>query len=327
MMMSDTNREQLLRELVSEDSKVRCQAALELARQGDPMCIDVLTQALLKRDWDSCRLYDAEELLGQFRDKRVVDTLIQVLFDPHPSHLALYAMLPLLKTHEPTGIEAVITMMGHWSPIFRSTAAGLIADLGSPIVGRLLIELKDESAERRGMTAYALGQIGDSEAVESLIAMLDDDECFVRRYVAAALGFIGDQRAVTPLVPVLQDIDWETRNCAAEALLKLEYTPRTMPLDVLLNNLRNSGSHVRIETLRPLIRVADPYTIPALVHAMKTDEHRGVRLYAAQALGAIGDMSAVPDLLGSLDDEDELVQQSVRAALEKLGHASGGIAP
>jgi HEAT repeat protein len=50
----------------------------------------------------------------------------------------------------------------------------------------------------RQAAAEALGQIGDTSAVEPLIAALRDASLGVRRAAADALGQIGDRRALEP---------------------------------------------------------------------------------------------------------------------------------
>lgn len=54
-----------------------------------------------------------------------------------------------------------------------------------------------------GNTAWALGKIGDTRAVEPLITALDDRDA--QGAAIQALGQIGDTRAVGPLVMVLKD--------------------------------------------------------------------------------------------------------------------------
>ena len=70
----------------------------------------------------------------------------------------------------------------------------------------------------RRRAAEKLGRIGDSQAVEPLIAALDDEEQLVRQAAAEALGRIGDPSAVGPLVAQLKDKNGSMRNAVAQAL-------------------------------------------------------------------------------------------------------------
>jgi hypothetical protein len=70
-----------------------------------------------------------------------------------------------------------------------------------------IIGQKSESIRRT--SAYRLGEIGDSCAVEPLIKALADPNIMVRANAAEALGKIGDNRAVEPLIKALAiQISW-----------------------------------------------------------------------------------------------------------------------
>ena len=51
----------------------------------------------------------------------------------------------------------------------------------------------------------ALGEIGDSRAIEPLIQALKDKDKYIREWAADALGEIGNERAVEPLIEALKD--------------------------------------------------------------------------------------------------------------------------
>jgi HEAT repeat protein len=137
----------------------------------------------------------------------------------------------------------------------------------------------------RAAAAGSLGRIGDSRAVEPLIAVLGDARRDVRQAAAGALSLIGDPRAVQPLIGVLNDWDPIVRQTAAGAL----------------------G------------RFGAP-AVEALSGAL-TDSTVGVRQAAARALGAIGDRRAVEPLSGALTDSTAGVRQAAAKALAKLGWA------
>jgi HEAT repeat protein len=175
----------------------------------------------------------------------------------------------------------------------------------------------------RARSAYALGKLGSVKAVDALVAALSDVNIDIRREAVKSLGWIGDRRAIAALEPLLVDADGEMRTNTAEALLALGYDPKEKALDTLIANLHDNSLHVRIETILSLKRIADPYTISALIQVMKLDEQRGARHSAAEALGTIGEKRVIQDLLICLNDEDEFVRGAVVAALEKLVYQSG----
>jgi len=68
------------------------------------------------------------------------------------------------------------------------------------------------------VAALALGEIGDSRAVEPLINALGDENWEVRSTVAKALGKISDDRAIQPLINLLNDKNENVHWHAVQAL-------------------------------------------------------------------------------------------------------------
>ena len=75
----------------------------------------------------------------------------------------------------------------------------------------------DESPYLRSKIAKALGEIGDTLAIEPLIRLLSDDYPGVRRSAIEALEKIG-LPAIKPLISVFRHEDWLVRNYSSETL-------------------------------------------------------------------------------------------------------------
>lgn len=88
----------------------------------------------------------------------------------------------------------------------------------------------------RAGAARALGELGDSRAVEPLITALKDENAHVRRRATWALGELGDPRAVEPLRVALKDEDETVRADAATALEKLGNARAVEPLRAALED-------------------------------------------------------------------------------------------
>jgi len=67
----------------------------------------------------------------------------------------------------------------------------------------LISDLEDEDPWIRAGAAFALGEIGDTRAVDLLISVLKDEDSTVREEAAGALGKISDLKAVDPLIEAL----------------------------------------------------------------------------------------------------------------------------
>jgi hypothetical protein len=65
--------------------------------------------------------------------------------------------------------------------------------------------MNDPEAEVRQMAAFAMGLIGDQQAVERLLASLGDPEPTVKARAAEALGRLGDTRAAAAVAKMVLD--------------------------------------------------------------------------------------------------------------------------
>ncbi|MGZ6392534.1 MAG: HEAT repeat domain-containing protein, partial [Ktedonobacterales bacterium] len=81
----------------------------------------------------------------------------------------------------------------------------------NPTLQQLIDELQSPDVLARYAAALDLGKLGDTLAVEPLIAALDDAEGYVAGAAAVALGQMGDPRAVAPLVATLEGGGWDFR--------------------------------------------------------------------------------------------------------------------
>jgi HEAT repeat protein len=136
----------------------------------------------------------------------------------------------------------------------------------------------------RKQAAKVLGEIGDSRAVEPLIAALEDSTGSVVFDAAIALGQIGDLRAIEPLIVALEKWPEGYVTCApADALVKIG----AQAVEPLISTLGYVSNDV-------------------------------VRKAAAQALGEIGDPRAAEPLIGKLDDWVEDVRKAAARSLDQL---------
>ncbi len=132
----------------------------------------------------------AVDVLGELKDPRAVDPLINLLHDENAA--------------------------------IRKNAVESLEKLGDTrALEPLICTLQDDDVSVRWYTCRALGSFGDARPVESLIQLLNDPDHFVRESAADALGEIGDPKAAKPLIPILNDPNEGTRWSAASALTKM----------------------------------------------------------------------------------------------------------
>ena len=143
-------------------------AVLELGRIGNPRAIDVLVEALGRRDGVA---RSAARELGRLQAERAVAPLASLLADAE----------------------------------VNQSAAEALVQLGAKAVPTLMDALRSNSSAARRLAAAALGNVGDRAAVELLVQVLRDDPDWAARTAAAsALGQLKDGRAIWALVNTLK---------------------------------------------------------------------------------------------------------------------------
>ncbi|RUL87976.1 redoxin domain-containing protein [Tautonia sociabilis] len=114
----------------------------------------------------------------------------------------------------------------------------------------------------------------------------------------------------------LDDRGWKTRMRVLQGLVRLG--PGAVP--VLVAALDDNDPEVRVLAAQALAYLADPRADAGLERTLAGDEAPAARLYAADALGAIGGLEPSP-LLERVESEDANrdVRAHVRFALERDG--------
>lgn len=147
---------------------------MDMVAEGDTEISDMLMAALHDKTLDEQQRAFIIQLLGRTGDKRIVESLIEML------------------------MEETLTL--------RSAAAESLGWIGDKrAVAPLLLFTKDRSHTLREVTVEALGRLGDQRAVEPLIEALEDENEWVRRAAAVGLGDLGDKQAYEPLARAMRD--------------------------------------------------------------------------------------------------------------------------
>ena len=172
----------------------------------------------------------------------------------------------------------------------------------------------EKNSDIRCAAAKALGELGDKQATEPLIAVLRDTEPGVRRTAAEALGKLGGTQAAESLITALQNSDSEIRKAATKALVNIG-TPALEPLIATLRD--TSDQNLRQTAADVLVEIGAPAVEPLI--AVLKDEKWHVGVAAAGALGEIGDTRAVDPLIAALESKAMTRRYAAAKALGKLG--------
>lgn len=168
----------------------------------------------------------------------------------------------------------------------RMVALAMLRDVApaeaAPLVRKVIY---DSNLQVRSMAVFAMGLKPDEETFDILVQLLETDPDYgIRADAAGALGYLEDARGFEPLVRAFyEDTDWLVRFSSA----------------VSLGNLKDPRAH------------------DVLVEALKSKEVV-IQQAAIAAIGEVGDVEAVEEVLNFAQAEDWLVRQRLAEALANL---------
>jgi HEAT repeat protein len=199
----------LTRELENSNVHVRSSAIDGLMRIGTPAKTAVPAIARLLKDPNQYVRSDAAHALGELRDERAIENLMEVLIAERDHRVRQSAVTaigkfgPKAKKAIPTLIEIVanpkVTEIdpgrGMFAEDSRWHAASTLAGMGSAAVGPLVDVLANAKHPRaaRNTASWGLVQLGRhaASAVPKLIKVLDDADPEIREDAVRALRAIG----------------------------------------------------------------------------------------------------------------------------------------
>lgn len=171
-------------------------------------------------------------------------------------------------------------------------------------VEQAIANLQGEDLGLRVYAAWWLGRfrVDAPEAIDVLISALEDEEDRtkaggypLRRNAARALGKLGDARAVPALLRTLECSDFYVREAAAQSLEML-------------------GDVSCIPRVRELLQDRVPGTLPAPEPPYLVQPFDAI----LEALGTLGAIDAIPDILRFLDHEVPRIQFAAARAMYQL---------
>lgn len=236
-------------------------------------------------------------------------------------------------------LKFLIRNLENTNPDIQKEAYNSITKIGKPAIPLLikLLENKDPSLQEYG--AGLLGSIKDNDSLPVLIQHLSSPN-FKHKYVLCwALGEIGDANAIEPLIDIYPNSKEDTQKYILRALVKIGKPA----LPYLLKNLESNDlslqklsilslGQIRGEDLVPLLLkivnekniefitlalgdLADPEGIDFLIKSLKHPAWQ-VRQKSAQSLTRFTDMKILPPLRAALNDEVAAVREWAAKAIE-----------
>jgi len=303
--------------LAMDDSQytVRESAARALGQTKDARAVDALVKAFQNGDWGMRKA--SAKALGNIGDVKAVEGLLQAIADPSKKDVDRYiARMAIVKIGDPA-VDTLITALNNKSLQVRLYVIDALGEIKDRRALEPLMKAF-ESKELRGRAAMALRYFKEPRVIKLLIGALHDQDAYIRSVSAEALGEIGDKQAVDPIIELLNDKinRGKSQVSAAVALGNLGGKKAT---PALLKSLRSENVYVREASARALGKIGDPTAVDLLIETTD-DEGQRVRAAAIEALGKLGSKRAVRTIIGGLNDQDHFaIRKNAAEALGNLG--------
>ena len=265
----------------------------------------------------------AVRIAGYFGYDTIIDTLIARTTDGEEAiRAAAVEHMPFVD--DKRIFETVQRALGDTSPRVRSAAARALARIDHPGAhDALLWALRDADLWVRYYAARALGERGEAAAVTALSeSAMSDAAPHVRIAALDALGLIGDTDALSTLVACAEEPDQDIAAAALRALGALG-SPDALPL--LQRGTRAHSIKTRLSAIAGLAADGSEGAVGVLAWVAGAEDQPAVfgaaiaalgEVAASSATGAAAAVSALLDLQG-----DPLRAEAASTASARLGAA------
>ncbi|MBI3162441.1 MAG: HEAT repeat domain-containing protein [Chloroflexi bacterium] len=284
----------LTKALASPNPTIRARVAETLGINEDKSALPMLVNCL-KDEYYIVR-EAAAKALGNIGEPRVIPALLPILKDKD-LEVRSAACIAIGKFKDPSTFDELANILLDDPKIeVRQSAATALGETKHIAAIPFLMEALHDSFwwyERDQAAMELLTSIGKmgTAVVEPLIEALGHREGSVRRLAATALGDLGDSRAIEELGMTLYDLHHEVGKAAAQALAKFG----AQAVHMLVESLGHAEAGIRGNAIIALGTIQDMRVAPALIE-MLHDPDRANQKQALQSLGQLRDQRVQPVL-------------------------------
>ena len=277
-------------------------ASTVLAAIADERVLDPLKASLGNRDW-IVRMY-AAKALGRIKNPGSIEPLMPLLHDKVKAVREETAAA--LAAIGAAAIPSLLRALTHEEWLVRLHAVEALGKMRSPVAVEPLLSVlfNDPDTAVREDAIRALGQIGDSRAVDFLMIVMKEPG--LRPLAVDALGQIGDRRAVPVLISILDGVD----------------RPEASRVVSGCGDRWDEEMMAMGAAVRALGAIGDEAAVPALLKALSQTM---TRAEAAAALARFGSTVIAPLLALLSRESDDNVRFHIRQTLAAVGWRAGRV--
>jgi HEAT repeat protein len=196
---------------------------------------------------------------------------------------------PAMDSIAAIGVEAVPHLINKFttrSARERWTVIWILQRIGTPAVPYLVMALNRPEGLVVQRVCWALGDVGDSSAVEPLVEVFSHPRWQVRDQAIGALGKIGDPRAEAVVVQAFADSIGQVRKAASVAAGRLTLGGYE---DRLVNMLGDDFYGARMSAVNTLLKLDTGVVIQAVTDSIRSENsftsHLGCHILGQFATG------------------------------------------
>jgi HEAT repeat protein len=326
----------LILALKDPDEHVRREAAQALGKMGPAARAAVPALVAALGDVIGTVTIHAAQALARIGPDSVEALIPIVKNERQLRHLAVLILGELGSAATPA-TDVLVESLGDGDKGFVREVILTLARIGrdaKAAVPELLKILKNENSRQRAAAAYALANIGATEAVPELMTVLDkSDEQQLRLIAAGALVHLDPEnkdlvRTALPQLLNALDEKWPVVRHEAAIALRLLGPRSARAVPKLAAGLRDADMNWRVDCLWTLAAIGPEAAdaVPDVVTAMSSDQDT-VRYAACYTAGIIGPpaSAAIPALEKNLQDRDPFLQTISAWALAHISPRKEGV--
>jgi len=201
----------------------------------------------------------------------------------------------------------------------RELAADCLAQVDGDLAARLLVKfLGHQDIGTRNLAAEVLVKIG-RDAVQPLLDEIENEDHDVRKFIVDVLGLIRDGRSVGALCRRLSDSNVNVVCSAAEALGEIGSKAAVPALIKVYHRYEDA----RMPTIEALGKIGDETALEHLNVFLRNQDPM-IRLAVVEAIGNIGSAVSIPQLLPFLDERDGVLAEVAMTAVINISYCNKG---